>query len=299
MLHRRPGGDPGRAQRFVAEARAASALNHPNIVTVFDAAFDNDTPYIVSELIDGSTLRRRNREDGPSPRRILEIATQIADGLAAAHEAGIVHRDLKPENIMVTRSGRAKIVDFGLAQPTGFQGAVGCAERHRHADADRSGSASRHRSLHESGAGAWRRHRLSHRPVLLRPRPVRDGWRASRRSGATARRQRSTRSSTTRLRRRTCWTGECRRRSGGLSIAVWRRTPSERYASTADLHRDLATLRDRFGEVVAPQPPVSEIARNGAVAAQPVWCSSRRRGPRRRDRCHLRPVTHGRQPATH
>ena len=61
----RGGGDPGRAERFVAEARAASALNHPNIVTVFDAAFDDDTPYIVSELIDGRTLRRGNREDGP------------------------------------------------------------------------------------------------------------------------------------------------------------------------------------------------------------------------------------------
>jgi serine/threonine protein kinase len=105
----------------VAEARAASALNHPNIVTVFDAAFDNDTLYIVSELIDGSTLRHEIGKTALSPRRILEIATQVADGLAAAHEAGIVHRDLKPENVMVTRSGRAKIVDFGLAQPTGFQ----------------------------------------------------------------------------------------------------------------------------------------------------------------------------------
>ena len=115
---------PGHTERFVAEARAASALNHPNIVTVFDAAFDDDTPYIVSELIDGHTLRHEIGQTPLPVRRILDLATQIADGLAAAHEAGIVHRDLKPENIMLTGSGRVKIVDFGLTQPGGFQLAV-------------------------------------------------------------------------------------------------------------------------------------------------------------------------------
>ena len=121
VLHPRRGGSPARAERFVAEARAASALNHPNIVTVFDAAFDDDTPYIVSELIDGRTLRHEIGKTALPVRRVLDIATQIADGLAAAHEAGIVHRDLKPENIMLTESGRVKIVDFGLTQPAGFQ----------------------------------------------------------------------------------------------------------------------------------------------------------------------------------
>src|SRR6202008_2232311 len=110
-----------RSIRFVAEARAASALNHPNIVTVFDAAVDGDTPYIVSELIDGRTLRDELR-GAPLPlKRLLDVATQIADGLAAAHDAGIVHRDLKPENIMVTRSGRVKVVDFGLAGRGGLR----------------------------------------------------------------------------------------------------------------------------------------------------------------------------------
>jgi Protein kinase domain len=121
VLHRRRGGGPTRAERFVAEARAASALNHPNIVSVFDAAFDDDTPYIVSELIDGRTLRHEIGKAALPVRRVLDIAMQIADGLAAAHEAGIVHRDLKPENVMLTGSGRVKIVDFGLAQPAGFQ----------------------------------------------------------------------------------------------------------------------------------------------------------------------------------
>jgi eukaryotic-like serine/threonine-protein kinase len=117
ILRDRSDRDPERIVRFVAEARAASALNHPNIVTVFDAAVDGDTPYIVSELIDGRTLRDELRGGALPLKRLLDVAAQIADGLAAAHEAGIVHRDLKPENVMVTRTGRVKIVDFGLARP--------------------------------------------------------------------------------------------------------------------------------------------------------------------------------------
>ena len=116
--------DPDRMRRFVAEARAASALNHPNILAVFDAVVDGDTPYIVSELIEGESLRVEIQR-GPVPvKRLLDLATQVADGLAEAHAAGIVHRDLKPENIMVTRTGRAKILDFGLARTTGFETGV-------------------------------------------------------------------------------------------------------------------------------------------------------------------------------
>src|SRR5215510_7440732 len=121
ILRDRSDRDPERIVRFVAEARAASALNHPNIVTVFDAAVDGDTPYIVSELIDGRTLRDELRGGALPLKRLLDVAAQIADGLAAAHEAGIVHRDLKPENVMVTRTGRVKIVDFGLARPGAFR----------------------------------------------------------------------------------------------------------------------------------------------------------------------------------
>ena len=121
ILHERSEVDPDRVWRFVAEARAASALNHPNILTVFDAAVDGATPFIVSELIEGDSLRGEIRR-GPVPiKRLLDLATQIADGLAEAHGAGIVHRDLKPENIMVTPAGRAKILDFGLSRTTGLQ----------------------------------------------------------------------------------------------------------------------------------------------------------------------------------
>ncbi|MGH9657924.1 MAG: protein kinase domain-containing protein, partial [Bryobacteraceae bacterium] len=109
-------GSAERQHRFEQEAKAASALNHPNIITVHDVGTENGKPYIVTELIDGDSLRRRIPSDGLSPRALLDLAVQIADGLACAHQAAIVHRDLKPENIMVTRDGRVKILDFGLAK---------------------------------------------------------------------------------------------------------------------------------------------------------------------------------------
>jgi serine/threonine protein kinase len=109
-------GDPDRRRRFEAEARAASALDHPAIVGLFDVGFHEDRPYLVAELLEGATLRARLGE-GPLPvRKALDYARQIAEGLAAAHERGIVHRDLKPENLFVTRDGRLKILDFGLAR---------------------------------------------------------------------------------------------------------------------------------------------------------------------------------------
>jgi Tol biopolymer transport system component len=108
--------DPERLQRFEREGRAVSALNHPNIVTLYEVGSGDSGPYLVLEKIDGRSLRELLAE-GPIPvRRILSLATQIAEGLAKAHAAGIVHRDLKPDNIMVTSDGFAKILDFGLAK---------------------------------------------------------------------------------------------------------------------------------------------------------------------------------------
>jgi Tol biopolymer transport system component len=109
--------DPGRLARFEQEARAASALNHPNIVTIHDIGREGTTEYIAMELVDGRTLREVALSELPI-RKILAIAAQIADGLAKAHAAGIVHRDLKPENLMMTRDGFVKILDFGLAKLT-------------------------------------------------------------------------------------------------------------------------------------------------------------------------------------
>jgi dipeptidyl aminopeptidase/acylaminoacyl peptidase len=113
-----------RLERFVQEARAAGALNHPNLLAVYDVGAHDDTPYIVTELLEGETLRDR-LGDGPlTPRRAVDLGIQIASGLAAVHEKGIVHRDLKPENVFVTRDERAKILDFGLAKqgPAGRPG---------------------------------------------------------------------------------------------------------------------------------------------------------------------------------
>ena len=105
-------------RRLEDEARAASALSHPNILSVFDVLFDREPPCVVFELLEGETLRQR-LGPGPLPwRRAVEYATQIGQGLAAAHAKGIVHRDLKPENLFVTRDGRVKILDFGLAKTT-------------------------------------------------------------------------------------------------------------------------------------------------------------------------------------
>ncbi len=114
--------DPERLRRFEGEARAASALSDPHIVTVFDVGTESGLHYFACELVDGSDLRR-TVDGGALPiRKALDLAEQIASGLAAAHEKGIVHRDLKPENILLTRSGLAKIADFGLAKLTESSG---------------------------------------------------------------------------------------------------------------------------------------------------------------------------------
>ena len=110
--------DPDRLHRFEQEARAAAALNHPNILAVYDIGTHDGSPYIVSELLDGETLRERLNGGALPVRRAVEYAVQIAQGLAAAHEKRITHRDLKPENVFVTSDGRVKILDFGLAKLT-------------------------------------------------------------------------------------------------------------------------------------------------------------------------------------
>jgi hypothetical protein len=110
--------DAGRLKRFEKEARSASALNHPNIVTIYDIGSSDSVSWIAMELVEGKTLRELLHV-GPLPiKRVLGLAAQVADGLARAHEAGIVHRDLKPENLMVTKDGLVKILDFGLAKLT-------------------------------------------------------------------------------------------------------------------------------------------------------------------------------------
>src|ERR1700683_1150768 len=107
-----------RMRRFEQEALATAALNHPNILAVFDIGTSEGSPYVVSELLEGETVRERLRVGSLATRKALDYSLQIAHGLAAAHEKGIIHRDLKPENLFITKDGRVKILDFGLAKLT-------------------------------------------------------------------------------------------------------------------------------------------------------------------------------------
>src|SRR5262245_39994671 len=106
-------------RRFEQEARAAGMLNHPNILAIYDIGVEGEQRYIVSELLEGQSLRARIREGPIPPRRAVDYGAQLARGLAAAHERGIIHRDLKPENVFITRDGHVKILDFGLVTLAG------------------------------------------------------------------------------------------------------------------------------------------------------------------------------------
>lgn len=126
VLHWKAGTDTERLRRFEQEARAASSLNHPSIISIYDIGRADGVSYIAMEFVDGRTIRALLQAGPVAIKKTLQIAAQIADGLAKAHAVGIVHRDIKPENIMVNREGRAKILDFGLAKlvPVPNSGAV-------------------------------------------------------------------------------------------------------------------------------------------------------------------------------
>ena len=116
LLPRQFTEDRDRLPRFEQEARAASTLNHPNILTVYEVGADNSTRYIASELIEGETLRHRLTRGSMQLDEVVDIAIQVAAALAAAHSAGVVHRDVKPENIMLRPDGYVKVLDFGIAK---------------------------------------------------------------------------------------------------------------------------------------------------------------------------------------
>jgi eukaryotic-like serine/threonine-protein kinase len=144
--------NPDHVRRVEQEARAPAALNHPNILAIYDVGFEGSVPYIVSELLEGKNLRRRLQE-GPIPvNEAADYALQIAHGLTAAHERLIVHRDLKPENLFLTNDSRVKILDFGRRQVAGSSRPRSLHRKHDHRD--QTWSFGRHRRLHVSGATA-------------------------------------------------------------------------------------------------------------------------------------------------
>src|SRR5215831_9737159 len=110
--------DAERVRRFEREASAASATNHPNIITIYEIGRVDGAHYIVTEFIDGQTLRQRMQTAKLNLNEVVDVAIQVAQALEAAHSAGIVHRDIKPENVMVRRDGLVKVLDFGLAKLT-------------------------------------------------------------------------------------------------------------------------------------------------------------------------------------
>ena len=116
VLRAEVASDEDRMRRFVQEAKAAAALNHPNIAHIYDIGEAEGSKFMTMEFIDGVTLRAKIHNDDTDLRRLLDYLTQVARGLAKAHKAGIVHRDLKPDNIMITGDGYAKVLDFGLAK---------------------------------------------------------------------------------------------------------------------------------------------------------------------------------------
>src|ERR1700693_5467328 len=117
--------DADRLRRFEHEAQSGGGLNHPNITSVYDLGSYEGAPYIVTELLEGETLRARLSGGAIAARKAIDYAVQIAKGLATAHEKGIIHRDLKPENLFLTSDGRVKILDFGLAKLTQIEGQGG------------------------------------------------------------------------------------------------------------------------------------------------------------------------------
>jgi eukaryotic-like serine/threonine-protein kinase len=151
--------DSDLVRRFETEARAAGALDHPNLLVVYDVGRKGDVSYIVSELLDGETLRARLRHGALPIRQAIEYTREIARGLAAAHARGIVHRDLKPENLFLTRDGRVKILDFGIAK------LVQAAEN----DAATVAATLTGAGVAVGTVGTWRRNRCAARASTIAP----------------------------------------------------------------------------------------------------------------------------------
>ncbi len=162
--------DPERKRRFIQEAKAASALNHPSIITIYDIDQADGTDFIAMEYVAGKTLDELIPRKGMRLSLALKYAVQIADALARAHGAGIIHRDLKPSNVMVDEHGLAKVLDFGLAKLTELSG----PEAETAATRTKGGHDHWYCRLHVPGAGRGQAHRHALRHLQLRIHALRD-----------------------------------------------------------------------------------------------------------------------------
>jgi eukaryotic-like serine/threonine-protein kinase len=236
--------DPSRRRRFLEEARAAAGLHHPNILAIYDVSIDPGTPFIVAELLDGRQLREEVERGPLSTKRILDLAVQIVAGLRAAHDAGVVHRDLKPENVMVTRDGRVKIVDFGIATYCATLPEADLQSKTLTLIGPAFGTPQYMSPEQASGAAVdFRTDQFSFGVMLYE---MATGVPPFRRA--------------TSVQTMSAVVGEEPRQIGELNPATpvvlrWiierclAKQPGDRYASTADLEKDLLTLRDRLNEL--------------------------------------------------
>jgi len=267
--------DNDRLRRFMDEARSASALNHPNIITIHELGQDGSTHYIAMELVEGENLRALLASGSLPMRKVLEIAVQVAEGLTKAHEAGIAHRDLKPENLMVSRDGFVKILDFGLsklvspqAQPSDrhstsltlagmIVGTVGYMSPEQAAGQPvdfRADQFSLGVVLYEMVAGKRAFHRgtaIETQAAVLLQEPTAVGMHNPDAPAPL------------------CWAIE----------RCLAKDPDKRYASTRDLARELRTIRDRFserpGKPTEIRPANLPVARTGFVGRQKEVAAAR------------------------
>jgi len=262
------GSHPEALSRFEQEARSASALNHPNIVTIYELGDENGTRYIAMELVDGETVRSL-LASGPIPfRKLVAIAAQVADGLAKAHEIGLIHRDLKPENLMVSCDGTAKVLDFGLAKLL----------RPGRGSSDSSTTITEHGTVlgtvgymsPEQATGEeldFRSDQFSFGSVLYEMA-----------TGTPAFRKKTHAETTAAILR------DEPERLGAKTLQapapfIWilerclAKDPKQRYASTRDLARDLAAVRDRLADLPARE---SEPRRNNLPAQRTAFIGRER-----------------------
>jgi predicted ATPase len=237
--------NPERLHRFEREARSASALNHPNIVTIYELGQHDGTHYLAMELIEGSTLRELLDAGALPIRRTIELAAQAAEGLAKAHEAGIAHRDIKPANLMVTQDGFVKILDFGLAKPAPAGGkAEDATVSGTGTEAGRVMGTPEYMSPEQAQGGQldFRSDQFSFGVVLYEmitgKRIFRRGTQAETLVAVLRENVEPIGTLTTDAPAPLCW----------LVERCLDKDPGKRYASTRDLARELAAIRDRLSE---------------------------------------------------